>query len=853
MSDGPTTVGSIVARLKMDRAQWVADVAATKAEARQLAALDPDIHIDDNATAVIGRMGALAAAVDTVDAKEANLGRTIRRNTDDTIKANEANKTSVTRVGAIVTAVALLVPLLAPVAAATIGLGGAFLGMGAAGVLALVGIHREMEAGTSTGQAYRAGLDSLNGVMSKLSQTAAVAMLVSFRRSVADLQAAMPQLNTQVGLFSSLLGQSGAAALSGTINSLRVLNPLFLTAGVYVRSLAEGFERWSKSGGIEEFGGYALANLPLVTDVLGKLATMVMHILEALAPLGTIGMAVLVGVADVISAIPVDILSQLIVTITWGAVAFKAWGFVAPMLASIATSMGAVGAATTIATGPIGWVVAGLAALAGIFAVVIANNTGATQAMQDYTAAVDADTGAIGENVRAKTAQKLLDSGALDAAKKLGISTKVVVDATLGNADAQKKLNAALEIGTNGSKAQKDQLAKTHLGLVDYGLAVTTVKDAVTSNGVAIEGEIGRYKTLHDALEQTTGATKAQQWADEAAAGALGISVTALQNARAGQEGVESATAKATAEMYLQNDAAGLLKQALDLLNGKAISAAEAQNQFEAQLVRMPDYIDEAAGTFDEAGASLDGMSESAITNRGSLLDLIQSAQNSAQAFRDQGGGADEAKQKLIDSKQAIEDQAVANGMNRDSVHAYLEELFKIPETVPKTKIEVDTATASAQLASFLDRVSNQVAWIQVRATMPDLNGSVSGSGRPGVAMGGTIPGLAGGGSGGTVRGPGTSGSDTAGLFRLARGEEVVSNVFGQADRNRSLLKAINAGYTPSQVTGGQASASPVTSTGGTTVKVDVHVSVLKNEDPAIVGQQVGRGVRNALAGVSLK
>lgn len=853
---GPTTVGSIVGKLRMDRDQWVAMMAATKADIRDLEASDPDIHVDTNAAEVTAKLGAAKAAADALGGAQDELGRKTRSTTDATIKANEANRTSVTRVGAIATAVALLLPLLTPVGAAAIGIGSAFLGMGAAGILAIIGIRNEMQAGTAVGNSYRDGLNSLKGSMNQLGQTSALAMLTSFRRVVAETRDAMPQLNTQVGQFSSLLGRSGANLFTGTINSLRVLNPLFLTAGVYIRELTEGFQAWTESGGIEEFGGYALATLPMVTEVLGKLATMVMHILEALAPLGTIGMATLVGISNVITAIPVEILSQLIVTLTWGAIAFKAWGFVAPMLASIATSMGAVGAATTIATGPIGWVVAGLAALAGIFAVVIAQNTGATQAMQDYTAAVDADTGAIGENIRMKAAQKLLDAGAIDSAKKLGISGKLVLDATLGVAGAQKELNAALEIGTNGSKRQKDQLARTGLGLVDYGLAVQTVKQGVEGNSAAIIGELGRYRTLHDTLEETTAATRAQQAADEAAAGALGISVGALQEAQAGQEGVESATAKATAEMYIQGDAAGLLKQALDALNGKAISAAEAQNQFESQLVRMPDYIDEATGAFDEAGASLDGMSESAITNRGSLLDLIQSAQNSAQAYRDQGASSEEARQKLIDAKQAIEDQAVANGMNRDSVKAYLDQLFQIPESVPKTKIEVDTATATAQTQNFLSWVSSRVATIQVRATLPDLNGAVSGSGRPGLAMGGTVRGLAGGGSGGTVWGGGTAGSDSAGIYRLGHGEEVISNVFGQASRNRSLLKQINAGYTPAAtdagITRSTGSASPsAMNSPGTAVQVDVHVTGTQQSDPRVLGEITGTRIRRALTGVT--
>jgi hypothetical protein len=842
---GPTTVGSIVGKLRMDRERWLADLAATKSEIRQLEAMDPDIHIDTNAASAIAQLQATAAAADVLGAKEEDLGRKTRRATEETVQANEANRTSVSRIGAITTAVALLVPLLTPVAAAAVGLGGAFLGMGAAGVLALFGIHSEMEKGTSTGRAYQAGLDTLHASLSTLSRTAAVAMLSSFRRSVADVAGAMPFLNTQVGQFSSLLGESGANAVSGVINALRVLNPLFVTAAVYLRSLTAGFQEWTQGSGIEQFGGYALATLPQVVDVLGKLSSMVMHILEALAPLGTIGIAVLSGIADMITAIPVDVLSQLIVTITWGAVAFKAWGFVAPMLATIATQMGAVSAATTIATGPIGWVVAGLAALAGILAVIVASNTGATRAMQDYTAAVQADSGAIGENIRQKVAMKLLDSGAYDAAKKLGISLEVVTDATLGNKDALAALAPYMKAANGDQGALADISKETGVQAIVAAKSILTLADGVKTNGAAIAGEIDRYKTLQDAVKVTTSVTKEQQWADEAAAAAVGVSVEAIQEARKSQDGMKDATAKATAEMYLQNDAAGLLQQSLDLLNGKTLSAEDAQNQFESQLVRLTD-------TLNTNGTSLDGMTEGAIANRGALIDLVKSAQDSAVAYRDQGHSSDEARQKMIDAKQAIVDQMVANGANRDSVQAYIDKLFQIPDYIPPTKIEADTSAATAAVQGFQTWVSQRVATIQVRATLPDLNGEVSGSGRPGVANGGTIPGLAAGGSG-TVVGPGDSHSDTAGVYRLANREEIISNRFGQADRNRALLKAINAGYTPSA---GSVAAAPspvaASSRGDVTVMVNVDVTTVQNEDPRVLGNIIGRGVKDALVGVQL-
>lgn len=934
MNEGPTTVGSIVAKIRADRAEWKAAVAQTKEDARELGALRPDIHINDNAAAVTAKMAATKAAVDAVDGSTGKLAGTqgkvataqtrltaamsaadsayaraslaqMRLNeleekgittgaryasaqltlsealkrldsandkvtaselalaaarqvnaaaADDetraTIKANEANKTAVTRVGAIATAVALLVPLLAPVGAATIGLAGGFLGLGVAGVAALFGINQEMKRGSDVGQAYRSGLDSLKGSMSGLAQTSAVAMLGSFRRVVAETNAAMPMLNTQVGQFSSLLGEAGAAAYSGTINSLRVLNPLFLTAAVYVRSLMQGFQQWTEGSGIEKFGGYALSMLPKVTEALGALASSIMHILEALAPLGTIGLAVLTGVAETIEAIPVDVLSQLIVTLTWGAIGFKAWGFVAPMLSAIAVQMGAVEAATTIATGPIGWIVAGLSALAGIFAVVMANNSGATRAMQDYTAAVDADTGAIGENVRAKAAQKLIDDGVIDAAKRLKVSTQDVLSATLGNAAAQKRLNDAVQLGENGSERQRAQLEKTGLGLVDYSLAVTTLTQGIDTNSTAIKGQVDQYNDLHGMLAQVTGASQAQQRADEAVAASLGISVGALQAARNGQEDMRASTEKATAQMYYQNDAAGLLRASLDLLNGKTINAEQAQNRFDSSLANMGAHIDKTGKDVNRATTSLEGMSAAAVANRGELISSVTAAQDAAQAYRDNGASSDEARQKLIDMKNSIIEHAVELGEDRDQVQAFIDKLFQIPAEVPKTKVEVDAEEAKAEiqgLKQLLDGINRNISIaVQLHGSS---NLATTGGYKVAFANGGTARGLANGG-GGTVTGPGTAGSDSAGMYRLAHGEEVVGNVFGQADRNRALLKQINAGFTPSP--------SSVTATPAPVVRERVleqhfHVAGVQQEDPRVLGMIVGGEVARALVGVKAK
>lgn len=74
------------------------------------------------------------------------------------------------------------------------------------------------------------------------------------------------------------------------------------------------------------------------------------------------------------------------------------------------------------------------------------------QSVEDYAGAfdqvkgsVDRATAALDANVRATTAKGLQDKGAFDLAEKLGISTKLLTDATLGNRDAQQQVNDVIK------------------------------------------------------------------------------------------------------------------------------------------------------------------------------------------------------------------------------------------------------------------------------------------------------------------------------------------------------------------------------------------------------------------------
>lgn len=97
----------------------------------------------------------------------------------------------------------------------------------------------------------------------------------------------------------------------------------------------------------------------------------------------------------------------------------------------------------------------------------------------------------------------------------------------------------------------------------------------------------------------------------------------------------------------------------------------------------------------------------------------------------------------------------------------------------PKPKVDVNTSAANSKLVTLQQMIDN------MHGKTVQINVQQSG----GINLG--LPGSA---DGSTVPKTGRPYADRH-LYLLADGEEVVSNRFGQADRNRPLLKAINAGH----------------------------------------------------------
>jgi hypothetical protein len=175
--------------------------------------------------------------------------------------------------------------------------------------------------------------------------------------------------------------------------------------------------------------------------------------------------------------------------------------------------------------------------------------------------------------------------------------------------------------------------------------------------------------------------------------------------------------------MQLENNAAGILKQSLDLLNGKTLSAAEAQNAFDSSLVNMGTHTTATGKKIHFTSSMLNGMSAAAVALRGQLNGQVENLQRVVEANGGLSNSTGKAKAEMEKMRQQIIDNAVAHGVDRAAVTAYVDGLLKIPKKVPPTKLDVEKRQAEAK-AKALKRTIDSIpkakqSYIDERGSVP--------------------------------------------------------------------------------------------------------------------------------------
>jgi hypothetical protein len=763
----------------------------------------------------------LADAEQAASKAEGDAASAADKSTEAHKKNADALTTNYSAMQLIIGASPLLLGATASLAAATVGLGLGFVAMAGAGVAAVIGIKEAMDNGSQAGKVYSAGIEVLLQDWQQLTGIGAVAMLDSFTKALDDVNGAMPTLNLLVSEGAQALGDMGGRVIPAVIGGLEQAEPLIRAGSSALSEFVGWLMSGGQSSGFQQFIGYAVENLPSVTQLLEDLVTTAGHIIAAFAPLGPTVITVLDELSRALNALPLPVLASIVTfAVTVGPALNIARGAMSGFGAATgqaAAEMTVFGMSAQLAVPVIGIVLAALGGLAIAFATASGSQQQATVNAQDYASALEQDNDAIGKNVAALAAQKLANDGTIDSAARLGISSQDLIGYLDGQAQATDRVNAKLKdaktAATDVSKAYVDG----NTGMILYTdqqkqlqSDADKVTNALNANKGAIDAQIKADKDAAEATKQfgdSQGNTAAQlqftatqfgittkniQDAQKAyndttdAAGmqlatiqAVGdkyadsaISVERLVDSQMSIQGQFSAT---TLKMQEENDAAGLLKQALDLLNGGSLNLMEAQTNVAKSASTAASSLAKNGDTVDQVDKKTGQFTDAALANQAALQQAAASAQQHAEAVAKATGSTEKGTQALADDKVALENSLRAQGLLTDGVQAYINKLFEVPPVVP-TKVEADTAAAAAQLAALKaieDSLTDKT--IHLTTVQSTVDGShAAGVGNTGdsvaYALGGTVRYLAGGGIGDPL----ARGTDTVRAM-LTPDEEVIN------------------------------------------------------------------------------
>lgn len=631
------------------------------------------------------------------------------RDTSSTDRNTDAKKAQFNGIQALLAAAPLLFAGTTELAAAATGMGVAFTAMGLAGAAAVKGIKEEMQQGTAAGEIYGNGLSLLKGDLDQISQTAAVAMVASFDKAVGDVNQKMPFLNQLTGEMAAELGKIGGGLLSDVLNGLRNMQPLIEAGAQSLGDFVGWLGHFTNEDGFHQFVAYGVQTLPQVIGFLEDVVTLAGRLIAAFAPLGPVVIGALDGIVSVLNALPLPVLSGLVTAALTMPAAFSvakvAVATFGQTAALQALNVSLFGASINLAVPVVGILVAALAGLTLGIAAAASSQQQATVAASEYADALERDNNLIGQNVTALAVKKLAEDGAYDAVSKLGLGQDVLTKAVLGNSDALKIVQGAID-GANDaySRAAANSKAsglKITESVKDQKAAADLLGPALNQNLQAIQRQQHINELAAAATKDSSQATRDKAAADQQGAAVLGVTTQAYQTATTAQAAADQKTRDTTLAMQLQNDAAGILKASLDALNGKALSAAQAQNAFDSSLANMGTHVDKVGKQIHFTTNNIDDMSAASVALRGQLNSQVANLQQVVEANGGLSNSTGQARAQMETMRQQIIDNAVAHGVDRDAVTAYIDKILQIPASVPPTKIDADTAAAESKIATL--------------------------------------------------------------------------------------------------------------------------------------------------------
>lgn len=311
--------------------------------------------------------------------------------------------------------------------------------------------------------------------------------------------------------------------------------------------------------------------------------------------------------------------------------------------------------------GPWGVALMGATAAIGVFA---QKKADAARAVETFTQALEADSGAMGENTRAAVAAQLEQEGWLSKMQDAGVSLTDATDAIMGNAAAMDRVEEAMRRRTSAA--------------VD-GAAI----DELTAANLQVEND--GYKEIKERLDT---AREAHQRVTEA----MGTQAQAGDGLASANERAKESTGKLKQAQAEAKAATEALTDAVKALNG-ILSAEEATDTYTKKLQGLNQ------ATKDNTN-ELTGNSKSALDNRDKMRDLVTASSQVIDSMVKQGASHAEVKAKAEAMAKEIDQAGRSAGFAEGETRRYSDMLRAIPRTA-ETTITARTEGASAAVRAF--------------------------------------------------------------------------------------------------------------------------------------------------------
>lgn len=443
-----------------------------------------------------------------------------------------------------------------------------------------------------------------------------------------------------------------------------------LTGGLV--ELTEKFETWSttldRNNGFQRFIDYAITRGPIVMRTINDIGGALVHILEAAAPAGDVVLTVLSGLAHVINAIPIPVLTALLTTMTALRVAALLSaipvGALATNIRSVATGAvgmrAAMGGAVAFLGGP--WTLAIAAATIGI-GLLVARSASQRAEIDRLVTSLDQYGDALKEGMTRETlanAQAILRQdaalrGLVNAVDTAGLSQQTLVAGLNGDRNARNAVIAALNVQIESEKALQREARGS--------------SDSETVASLAHKRRAEELERLRIAFAKTSGANaEAAELAARLAAEERNLvdAITAVRTALSETGGTAQTFGNAISLVGdLSVDAAA--KTGAFALIADKVAASTLDGADKAKLFgRILGEIGSAAGS---QGATFDALAGTFSNIASSSLDATTKVGLLRQAMQQMYGAAIdqyEADLQLVAAKQNLTTQVATNSAGFD-------------------------------------------------------------------------------------------------------------------------------------------------------------------------------------------